>query len=142
MVSAAKEWGISKKDYFDFCVKVCSDLKLDPNNYSSAQNRFYKKKISNVNQLRNLEEVLIDRVAETRNTIVAFIKQMEKDKLDGINNRLISLETQLLNDNKTVALNQLRSSVLMVDMLSQLIADSPAQQKEMFNMYMKRLNAQ
>ncbi|MGF7083044.1 hypothetical protein [Mucilaginibacter sp. UYCu711] len=130
IVSAANEWGMTKKEYVDFCVKFCSELKLDPTNYSSAQTRAYKKKISSINQVKNLESSLIDRVAETRNTVISFIKQMEKEKLDVMNKRLIALD-----------LKQLKNQVMIIDLLSQLLADNPKMQKEMFANYVKKLNA-
>lgn len=134
VASEAKKWGINNKEYVEFCVKFCKGLNLDP---TSTNHRTISKKI---NSKRN-EESLLKSFTDTRNTIIGFIRTMEKEELGRIYDLLLTIENRLINESKVLAINQQKSIVLTADMLAEILTDDPKMQQKFFKKYMEKLNA-
>lgn len=128
----SEKWGISNKEYISFCIKFCSAQELDPHN---TNQRVAIRKI----RTKKSEESMIARFSETRNTIISFIKQMEKGGFDSLNSRVESLEIQLKKEAKDLALQQLKSTIIIADMLSEILTDDKVFQKKFFDKYVKKL---
>ena len=136
---AAEKHNITKKEYIDSCVLLFNSLGLDPVDISSRENKALGRKLNTIKLFKELEKNLTTKFSETRNTYISFIRHMEENELKPINTKLNALEKMIKMESKTIALLNLKNTLVLMDLITDILVDSPNDRTLYFEKYMSKL---
>lgn len=135
--SKSAEFGVSKKDFVESCIRLAVALRVDPGKVEMKTLNAIKRKLRPKTDFNAELKSINKSILESRSTYVSFVKQLEKNiaDIDKSNYDMIAGEF------KNLAVIETKNTAIIINLLLEILIDDDTVSSKLKQKYVKMLTS-